>query len=279
VGDPRFVKAAAVAVLAGLVVMPALVVAPGDVAHGLSLLREAYTSTPAGQDSPSVWVNLVALIRSFGLLLPLAALGGFSAWGRERWAIQVSIVYCTVMVLALSVLPAAFTGDLVPLLMPMALLVGLGIDAVVERVRRSGSSSASTAMKVALIAAVAPVFISSGLAVRSVGSDPRATAREFIDSSLEDGSIIAVEDAAPIMNRKKFAVTQVGSITEQLQPLSNDIDAVVVTSEGSGRVRSTLEEDPAAKYLYERFRDAYCLKHRSGSDGYWAEVYVRCEAN
>lgn len=278
VRSPGFARAAAVSLGVALLAMPALVIAPGDVWHGLGLLKDSYTSARLGQEAPSALLNLGALIRSFGLLLPLALWGAWAAWSRGRCVVRAAAVFSGALLVSLSVLPSAFDTDLVSLLGPIALLVGLGADAVMERFgAASDHQGVGRVLSLALVAAAIPMAISSVMALREVGADPRAEAREFINTKLAEGSIIAVEDASPVVDRARFAIGQLGAVGSNTTPVSSDVDAVVLTSVASGPYRARLDEDPTARYLYERLMQSFCLEHRSESGSYWAEVYLRCE--
>ncbi len=257
---------------------PYALLTPRAFVHDLLAESSHYASGHPGHEGAALAALLGALGSSEGLALALAgaALLGTSL---RREALVLSIFTCAYL-LFLGAFTVHFSRNLLPLLPALAVLAGLGAAALAQRAReRLPRRLAAVCVAAVLLALAAPrVWWMAGWA-GAQRFDERAAARAWLAAHVRPGSALLVEGYAPWTLPGAFALTTVPFVGESAGIDLTAIDAVLLTSRGSGRFLAAPERYPREAARLEALRRRSCHRARVENRSYWLEVLVlRCGA-
>jgi hypothetical protein len=270
--------AAATSVATFIVFNPFIVIDPQS---GLGVLYQfrTYSSPHHGMDgNASAWY-LHRLWQTTGVALVFALVQAVLGWRRRSSLTIILAVFTTTYLLFISAFTVRNDRTLlpaVPCVLLLAAIFAADLAAASSPLRRILPVFRRTALVVAVIALVAaPLLRTIGEALAITTVDSRATAREWINSELPEGSLIAVESYAPFVSPLRFRVTQAERAIDRAPTwyVANGVDYLVLSQGMYGRYYQDPVRYAREVMRYVRLADSMKLVKRFDDDGYEILVY------
>jgi hypothetical protein len=275
--------------LAGAALATFLITTPGALlefhrfAKSVTGIGSHYSQGHAGAEGDSVRANLRFLWRSDGLALLLAVAA--VALRRSRPVLLLGgwvLVY-----FAFTSWPEVhFERNLTPVLGSLAVLGALGAQhlwQVASRPRTAGRRE--LLMAASLLVLVPAAWVHGRERVQGFAydlTDHEGDARRWLTAQLPEGAAVLTDNYTPWLDEQRYRLTISGLIAqaspEQAAAFAVLYDAVVLTSNGSGRFIADRDRYPAQADIIDGMRrDACRLERFEDAAGRWIEVYFqRC---
>lgn len=261
--------------------MPAVVLDPGKVVDGIRFINRAYGLGRPGQDEPTWWFHLKALVGALGPLL-LTAVYALRRQpkqdGRTRRDVQFRWVlgaFVLVYLVVASSPKVHFSRNLVPIVAPIALLGAIGLADLLQAAKRLAPHLRQASYGAMALLLLGPVLVGL-LHTRHDVADPRAGTRRWIEDNVPRGSTIAIENYAPVLDRTRWKLFGLQIAGNFRGPLPATVGYIVLTHAGGGAYRDKPDKYPIQAGREQQVMAGFCLRYTSSSPQYDAQVYARC---
>lgn len=242
-----------------------------------------YSQGHAGYEGDSLATNLGSLWRSDGLAMLLAV----AAVALHRTRAVLLLGGWVVLYLAFTSVPEVhFERNLTPLLGAVAVLGALGAQRLwtVARVPRP-LPRRGILVAVCLVALMPPAWLHTRDRFNRFTydlTDHEGEARRWLIDQLPVGAAVLTDIYTPWLDAERYRLTA-GSMLAKASParvaeFATRYDAVVFTSDGSGRFTADRDRYPSQAAVVDTMRrDACDMARYEDAQGHWIEVYFqRC---
>ena len=266
-----------------LVTTPGALFQPSEFLSALRGIGGHYSSGHPGYEGDSFSVNAHWLWSSDRLALVLAVAA--TSLRRTR-AVALLAGWVVVYFTFVSLPTVHFPRNLSPVLGAVAVLGALGGQQLWHLLRASRSPTQRQLMiAVALVALVPAAWLHACDRLREFSynlTDHQGDARRWLTTQLPAGSAVLTDNYTPWLDEQRYTLTISGLIAQaspsQAEAFADQYDAVVFTSDGSGRFTADRERYPAQSAIVDQMRSDACdLVRYEDTAGFWIEVYFqRC---
>jgi 4-amino-4-deoxy-L-arabinose transferase-like glycosyltransferase len=286
---PLLVWAAITAVLAFVLTTPGAIISPHKFISDIRYVELYFASGHAGVTGSSIVFYEHVLTHQglvFTLLIACGLVALLGAWWREALVVLGFVVCYTALISAQAV---HYDRELLPSVVGMALLAGIGVATATDLVRTSvvlhksvvpQASKMRTGLTLLAVGIVVLGLGSSALtSTRSyaqVRQHPRAEAQTWIYQHIPRGSAVVVEIYGPWLDTARYHVTPVTFVTTGSQKvIPPKAAAIVVTQYGSGRFLAHPGVFKPEVAAYANLVSRYC-QGADYTDGPWIRIFVPC---
>jgi hypothetical protein len=291
---PRWLREAPLLLLAGIVAIGAfLLTTPGAIASphqfltGIGQQSHVYATSDDPGITGSSFVFYLHVLAHQGLLIGIiAAVGLVSLIGRWwRYALCVfGFVVCYTAVISAQTLH--FDRQLLPVMVGVAVLTGIGAASAADRIRRFGISWAWVPRARVTFLATAIIVVGLVTSARSSTRDyalafqrPRSEAQSWIYKNIPKKSTIVAEIYGPWIDPEKYHLLHVAfAIAANYTSLESKAAAIVVTQYGTGRYLAYPGVYKSEVAAYTSLANRFCEK-ADFRNGPWIRIFVPCSAN
>jgi hypothetical protein len=241
--------------------------------EGLRFESEHYRQGHPGAEGDSLAFHLSWLWRGFGPALLLAPLGLVA---RERNVRRVAVVawsFVVVYVGFISTFPVRFARNLLPVTVPLAATVALGLVALLDHVR-SGWRWWPVGLRVTLVAALCLAVLAwpageAGDTLTTALPDPWSPAQEWIRTHVPPGAKVGVEAYGIYVDPERYQVHATATLTDHTPAWYRDqgFALLVVGQRNFQRFLDDPAHFPEQARAYEALLDAACTRFRAGPEG------------
>ena len=280
---PLLVWAAITAVLAFALTTPGAIVSPHKFVSDVRYVERYYAYGHAGNTGSSFVFYLHVLTHQsllFTVLMAIGLVALLGVWWREGLVVLGFVICYTALISAQVV---HYDRELLPSLVGMALLAGIGVATAADLVRTSLVPRTSRSRVGLTVLAVGIVVLGLGstalTSTRSyaqVQQHPRAEAQSWIYQHIPRGSTVVVEIYGPWLDPARYHVIPVSFVTTANQGVvPPDAAAIIVTQLGSGRFLAHPGVFKPEVAAYADLVGRYC-QGPDYTDGPWIRILVPC---
>ena len=265
--------------LAFVATTPGAIISPRQFFDQATEIARGYATIHRAGTSSSPLLFYVSSYFDQGVIfIVLGVAGLFSLFGRW-WRESIVLTIFTVCYVGLiGVQKTAYARDLLPALPALAILAGLGVATIAERLRPAITAKKwvwGIAVALALGGLVQPLITTARLPI-TLNQHPNVEAEAWINSHIPKGSIIWEDSYGPYLPPLKYRLREPLFLAQTKSFYIPAISrAIVVTQLGSGRFLSQPKAYPATIANYRRIQQRFCLG-ASFNDGPWVRVLVPC---
>lgn len=275
---------AAAASIAAFVLFNPFIVLDPQSWFGLIYQFRTYSSPHAGMDgnTPAWYLYRLWLTTGIASIFALAQI--VIGW-RQRSGLTIILA---VFVVAYFLFICAFTLrnertllPIVPCIILLAAILAANLAAASDPVLRISPALRRVALAAIGIALfVAPLLRTMQEAVATTTIDSRATAREWINSQLPEGSLIAVESYAPFVSPLRFKITQAERAIDRKPEwyVDNGVDYLVLSQGTYGRYYENPKRYAREVMRYVQLAKSMYLVKRFNDGGYEILIYRTLKA-
>lgn len=276
--SPALAKAIGWGTLAAFVSMPGLVLDTARVWRDIQRVRETYVVLRPNAPGNGWWYNAMAVGLAFGpvLLLAVAGLVGLRNRPKPTRIVMMMVGSYVLFVYVFHSIPRnQFDRNLLQMVAPMAVLAAVGTDQVAQWMSTQRPQLQRWLVGIVALACL-PMAVVGVQRLTRVLHDPRREAGAYIARTVPEGSTIGTENYAPYLPRGRYTQLSLGWTPEYRGELPRDLDAVVLTKQGSQFYRDDPKRFATELKRYDEVLTGFCLDRRFDDGPYWAELYLRC---